>query len=75
MKKLCRSVIFEVTFLVMTGTCIRMYLMKVRLFQRPISCIVSTGTPARNMAMAAPDLMECVLTLSPPIVATACLSF
>ena len=49
----------------MSGTtCIQMYLMKVRLFQHPISCIILTSTPARNMAMAAPDLMECVHTLS-----------
>ena len=48
----------------MSGTCIQMYLMKVWLFQHPISWIVLTGTPARNMAMAAPDLMEWVPTLS-----------
>ena len=43
----------------MSGTtCIQMNLMKVRLFQHPISCIIFTSTPARNMAMAAPNLME-----------------
>lgn len=61
-----------------------MYLMKVLLFQQPISCVVLTGTPAKNMVMmgAAPDLIECVPTRSalypsllPPISATARRSF
>ena len=37
-----------------------MYFRKARLDQRPISMIEKTGTPARYMAIAAPDRIECV---------------
>jgi hypothetical protein len=36
-----------------------MYLRKASLDQRPRSMIVNTGTPARNIAIAAPLLAEC----------------
>ncbi len=43
-------------------TCFLMYFRKARLDQRPISMIEKTGTPARYMAIAAPDRIECVPT-------------
>ena len=49
---------------VVSGTCILRYLINVRLRHRPISCIVSQGTPARYIAIAAPDRIECVPILS-----------
>jgi hypothetical protein len=43
-----------------SGTWIRRYLMNDLLLHLPIIWIVSTFTPARYIAMAAPDLIECV---------------
>ena len=45
---------------VVSGTWILRYLMNDLLFHLPIIWIVSTFTPDRYMAMAAPDLIECV---------------
>ena len=42
------------------STCFRMYRRKASLDHRPIIMIVNVGTLARYMAMAEPDLMECV---------------
>jgi hypothetical protein len=39
-----------------------MYFRKTRLDQRPISMIENIGTPARYMAIAAPEQIECILT-------------
>jgi hypothetical protein len=48
------------TLRVVSGTCILRYLMNDLLFHLAIIWIVSTFSPARYMAMAAPDLFECV---------------
>ena len=60
MKKVCRFVMRVATPIVVSGTWMRRYLMNVLLRQRPTICIVSLGTPAKCIAMAAPDLIECV---------------
>jgi hypothetical protein len=39
-----------------------MYFRKARLDQQPISIMEKMGTPARYMAIAAPDRIECVPT-------------
>jgi hypothetical protein len=46
-------------------------LRKASLDRRPISIIRYTGSPPRNMAMAAPDQIECVLTSSALIFSTS----
>ena len=50
----------EETFEEKPSTCFRMYRRKASLDQRPMIMIVYVGTLARYMAMAAPDLRECV---------------
>jgi hypothetical protein len=77
-------VIFVVTPSVDAVTCMRRYFMNVLLLHLPMSWIVSHGTPAKNIAIAVPALIECVpmrstvnLNLLSPIAATAsrsCLS-
>jgi hypothetical protein len=47
-------VIFVVTPRVDAATCMRRYFMNVQLLHLPMSWIVSHGTPAKNMAIAAP---------------------
>ena len=59
-KNVCRLVMRVATPRVVSGTCILRYLMNDLLLHLPIIWIVSTFTPARYMAMAAPDLIECV---------------
>jgi hypothetical protein len=43
---------------VVSGTCILRYRMKVLLLHRPINWMVSLGTPARYIAIAAPERRE-----------------
>ncbi len=52
------------TFWLNSITCFLMYLRKTLLDQRPISMIMNTGHSPRHIAMAAPDLIECVPTSS-----------
>jgi len=52
------------TFWLNSITCFLMYLRKALLDQHPISMIMNTGHSPRYIAMAAPDLIECVPTSS-----------
>ena len=60
--KVCTSIIFDEMPKLNSCTCFRMYFRKARLDQRPISIMEKMGTPARYMAIAAPDRIECVPT-------------
>ncbi len=46
-----------------SSICILMYFMKELLAHLPIIIIAKTGTPPRYIAIADPDLIECVPTL------------
>jgi hypothetical protein len=59
-----RLVIFVATPSVDAVTCMRRYFMNVLLLHLPMSWIVSHGTPARNIAIAAPARFKCVPMLS-----------
>ncbi len=58
----CSSIIFDEMPKLNSCTCFRMYFRKARLDQRLISIMEKMGTPARYMAIAAPDRIECVPT-------------
>ena len=55
----CSIILFE-TFRENCSTCFLIYRRKASLDQRPIIMIVQTGTSPKYIAIAAPDLMECV---------------
>ncbi len=55
-------IIFEEMMKLNSWTCFLMYFRKARLNHCPISMIEKIGTPARYMAIAAPDWIKCVPT-------------
>ena len=56
------SIIFDEMPKLNSWTCFLMYFRKARLDHCPISMIEKIGTPARYMAIAALDQIECVPT-------------